>query len=54
MCCSEIAGSEGIPLYHMVALWLPVCLLLLRSVRGDAALEPGVLLHFLLSGDLPW
>lgn len=59
MCCSEIADSEGIPLYHMVAFWLPaclllLCLLLLCSVRGDAALKPGVLLHFLLGGDLPW
>lgn len=25
MCCSEIAGGEGIPLCHMVPLWLPAC-----------------------------
>lgn len=49
MCCSEIAGDEGIPVCHRVPLWLPTCLLLLLCVGGAAALEPSVLLHFVLA-----
>lgn len=53
MCCSEIAGNEGIPLCHLDPLWLLVCLLLLLSVGRDAALEPSVPLHFVLAEICP-
>lgn len=52
-CCSEIAGAEGISLCHLVPLWLLACLLLLASVGRDAALEPSVLLHFVLAEMCP-
>lgn len=53
MCCSEIAGNEGIPLCCLVPLWLLMCLLLLLSVGRDAALEPSMLLHFVLAEICP-
>lgn len=53
MCWSEIAGDEGIPLCHLVTLWLLVCLLLLFTVGRDAALEPSMLLHFVLAEICP-
>lgn len=49
VCCSEIAGDEGIPLCHLAPLGLLGCLLPLLSVSRDAVPDPGVLLHLVLA-----
>lgn len=36
MCCSEIAGNEGIPLCHLVPLWLLMCLLVGMQLSSPA------------------